>query len=323
MRRRAAAARAAPAEDPAGAGPARPAALLTAGQALRLADPDLSRLPWLIVSDFDGTLSPLVLDPWGAQIIPEARQALRRLAGRERTTVALLSGRAAKDLAARVRVGGALYLGNHGLEWGRLPRGGQAERLRSTGEPAFDAYEAAVERIALGVERLVPEPWLIVERKPPALGLHFRAAPDVAAAAIRVQAAVDALDVEGSFERFPGKRMLELRPPGATTKGEALARLLQVERPGFALVLGDDVSDAAAFRALREARGRDGTSGLALAVHARADLLPEVVAAADGVLASPHEAARLLASLARWPEASGARRLPPGPSAGGGRARGR
>ena len=273
-------------------------ALLTAQAALDLAGQDAARRPWLIVSDFDGTLSPLVMDPWGARIIPQARRALRRLAGRSDTTVALLSGRTALDLAGRVRVGGAQYLGNHGLEQGRLARGARAESMRVQGDPAFDGYGEAALQLAAGVAARVSASWLVVETKPPAVGFHFRAAPDVPRAARRVRAAVEALDPGARFERFPGRRMLELRPPGAATKGHALAHLIAETRPGFALVLGDDVSDAEAFRVLREGRRRGVLRGLALAVHARAEVLPEVAGSADGVLASPREAARLLDRLA-------------------------
>lgn len=37
----------------------------------------LSRRPLLVVSDFDGTLSRIVDDPWGARILPLGRRALR------------------------------------------------------------------------------------------------------------------------------------------------------------------------------------------------------------------------------------------------------
>src|SRR5688572_9025483 len=40
-----------------------------------------ARRPLLVVSDFDGTLSQIVNDPWGARILPLGRTALRRLAG--------------------------------------------------------------------------------------------------------------------------------------------------------------------------------------------------------------------------------------------------
>ncbi len=285
---------------------------LFAAAALALAGDALHASPWLVVSDFDGTLSPLQMDPWGATIVPLAQRALRRLAARPATTVVLLSGRAATDLAARVRVGGARYLGNHGMERGRLARGVAARRLRISRRTGFEAYDGEAERLATGVPRLVPEPWLVVERKPPALALHFRAAPDLPSAAARVAAAVDRLDPDRRFERLVGMRMLELRPPGATTKAQTMAALLDEVRPGFAVMLGDDVSDAAAFRVLGAARANGGTKSLAVGVHARADPVPEIVAAADAILPSPAEAARLLWRLATWPTGSPQRR--PGPS---------
>ena len=280
----------------------------TADRALELARGALGEAPWLVVSDFDGTLSPLQMDPWGAMIVPLAQRALRRLAARPATTVVLLSGRGATDLAARVRVGGARYLGNHGMEWGHLAAHVSARRLATSRRPGFEAYDPDAERLATGVPRLVAEPWLIVERKPPALALHFRAAPDLAVAAGRVRDAVDQLDPGNRFERVAGMRMLELRPPGATTKAEALTALLDELRPGFVVMLGDDSSDAAAFRALRQARRRGTTTGLAVGVHARADPVPEIVAAADAVLPGPAEAARLLWRLANWPTGSPRRR---------------
>ena len=285
---------------------------ISAAAALALAGEGMDRSPWLIVSDFDGTLSPLIMDPWGATIVRQAQRALRRLAVRPATTVALLSGRSAVDLAGRVRVGGARYLGNHGLEIGWLPRGIPAGRLRVTREPGFEAYDVAAERIAAGTPDFIPDPWLVVERKPPALALHYRGAPDLPAAAARVAAVVDRLDPERRFERVAGLRMLELRPPGATGKGQAMARLLDEVRPAFTVILGDDVSDAAAFRVLGLARRAGTTAGLAVGVQARAVPLPEIVDTADAIVADPAEAARLLWRLATWP--TGSRRPRPGPS---------
>ncbi|HET7678009.1 MAG TPA: trehalose-phosphatase, partial [Candidatus Limnocylindrales bacterium] len=140
---------------------------LTARQALAAAQASLAERPLLVVSDFDGTLSHIVLDPWGASILPTARRALRQLAGMSGVTVALLSGRTAADVAARARVGGALYLGNHGLERAYLTRRGRAEALAVTRAAEHDGYEVEVERIASSLPGLVPEPWLVVERKAP------------------------------------------------------------------------------------------------------------------------------------------------------------
>ncbi|MBA3779214.1 MAG: trehalose-phosphatase [Chloroflexi bacterium] len=272
---------------------------IAAHQALRLLIDHLERRPFLIVSDFDGTLSPIVLDPWAAAILPVARRALRRLAGRAGVHVVILSGRTAQDVAGRVRVGGARYLGNHGLERGKLARNARTGRLEL--EPSSDQqmYFEAAERLAVGVAEAIPEPWLVVERKGPAVAFHYRSAPDILRAAAAVAGAVEKLDPEERLVRYPGRRVLELRPPGATAKGDAMAALLDELEPAVAVALGDDRSDAEAFTILRRARDQGRMAGLALAVQAHAEAPPEVAAAADGVLPSPIEAARFLTGLAR------------------------
>jgi trehalose-phosphatase len=267
--------------------------------AVELALAHLERRPLLVVSDFDGTLSRIVDDPWGAHILPLGRRALRTLAGLPGVHVVVLSGRTAADVAARVRVGGVIYLGNHGMERGFVPRRGRPERLRTIADEASHEAIHTAERLADEMPRLIGEPWLVVERKPPAVAFHYRTAPDLPAASGRVRAAVDQLDPHGVLERFAGRRVLELRPPGAVAKGEALAALVAELRPRAVFLLGDDVSDALAFSTLREMRAAGTTDGVAVAVQARSEVPHEVAAAADIVLASPGAATRFLSALAR------------------------
>ena len=174
------------------------------------------------------------MDPWGATIEPLAQRALRRLAARPATTVVLLSGRSSADLAGRVRVGGARYLGNHGMERGCLARGARPPAAWSTSRtPGFEAYDDDAERLATGVPRLVPEAWLVVERKPPSLALHFRGAPDLAAAAARVLAAVDRLDPERRFERVPGHAHAGVAAAGRHDQGAGDGRPARRRAPGL------------------------------------------------------------------------------------------
>ena len=273
--------------------------LLRGADLLRLVGPDLAMRPLLLVSDFDGTLSRIVMDPWGARVLPGARRALRRLTGIPGVHVALLSGRTASDLASRARVGGAIYLGNHGIERAELPRRARAETLWAEHDPALEDYVEDAERLARQVPRLVPDDWLIVERKGPAVAFRFRAAPDVAAARVRVLAAVETLDPQPRMVRFPGRRVVELRPPGVAAKGDALRTLVEEVRPAVTWMLGDDASDAQAFLALRQLREAGRTRGLAVAVHAHPEMPEAVAESADVALASPEETARFLAGLAR------------------------
>ncbi len=272
---------------------------VSVAEAVAAAAGHLERRPLLVVSDFDGTLSRIVDDPWGAEILPLGRRALRALSRLPQVHVAVLSGRSAADVAARVRVGGVTYLGNHGMERGFVPRGGRPERLRPHFDHATDTAVHAAELLADRVPQLVAAPWLVVERKTPTVAFHYRTAPDLEAAARQVRRAVDELDPDGLLERFPGRRVLELRPPGAVAKGGAFAALFAEARPRSVFLLGDDVSDAQAFHELRRLRRAGQTDGLAVAVQARSEVPPEVAQAADVVLSSPADATRFLAALAR------------------------
>lgn len=272
---------------------------ITVRAAVELAAEHLKRRPLLVVSDFDGTLSNIVNDPWGASILPLGRRALRALAALDGVHVAVLSGRSSADVAARVRVGGINYVGNHGMERGFVARRGRPERLRANVDVASHEATHAAERVGDALPGLINEPWLIVEPKPPSVAIHWRQAPNVDEAAARVMAAVEMLDPGHVLERFPGRRVLELRPPGAVAKGEAFERMVSELKPSSVFLLGDDVSDAMAFSALRLLRAAGVTDGVAVAVQARAEVPAQVLESADIVLSSPADATRFLSALYR------------------------
>jgi trehalose 6-phosphate phosphatase len=261
----------------------------------------------LVVTDFDGTLSPIVLDPMGARIEPLGRRAIRRLSRvaerrPERLAVVVLSGRLAGDVAGRVRVGGVRYLGNHGIEGGVLARGRRAEALEVAVDASLESWVAPAAAIGRRVVDLLGRPdWLFLESKGPTLAFHFRQASDPDAAETAVIEAIDAAERElggTGLVKVGGRRIVELRPQAAGGKGEAVARLLERERPGAVLALGDDISDAEAFRVIRAARAGGRVQALAVAVHGAAETPAAVRDAADLELAAPREAARLLSIVA-------------------------
>ena len=276
-----------------------------------------ARPPLLVITDFDGTLSPIVQDPMGAVIDPLARNALRRLARLaearpERLTVVVLSGRTSVDVAGRVRVGGLRYLGNHGLEAGRLPRRGRPDALSVRADPTLEPWVATSSALAGAVAHKLGQPdWLFVELKGPSVAFHFRQAPDVDRAREQVLLAIDAVEADAGddqlgMSRLEGRRIIELRPVGAGGKGAAVERLLERDGPGAVLMLGDDRSDAEGFSVIADARRRGRLEGVALAVHGARETPPEVAEWADVVLASTHDAAKVLSALARALEAEGA-----------------
>src|SRR3979490_184527 len=86
---------------------------------LRAAVRRISRTPHLLgACDYDGPPATIVDDPTRAAPLPEAVAAIRSLAALPQTTVAVISGRALRDLAALSRLPSEVYLvGSHGSEF--------------------------------------------------------------------------------------------------------------------------------------------------------------------------------------------------------------
>ena len=80
---------------------------------------ELARMPVLLVAcDYDGTLAPIIDNPDEARPTRESVAALRQLAAMPDTHVAVISGRALRDLAALSRLPEEIHLvGSHGTEF--------------------------------------------------------------------------------------------------------------------------------------------------------------------------------------------------------------
>jgi trehalose 6-phosphate phosphatase len=274
------------------------------------------RPPLLVIADFDGTLSPGSRDPGAARIEPGARRALRRLAAiaaarPDRLHLAVLTGRTVADVAERTRVGGIDYLGDHGLQHGRLPRGSRGP-VAVTPEAGFEGYAPHAEALAAGVTLELGSPsWLFVERKGPSVAFHVRQADDIPAARAAVLAAILAVEArdglgDHGLEPYRGRSVVDLRPRDAGGKGEAAARLIATSGAGAAISFGDDLSDTDAFDSVIAARDeRRLEVGLIVAVHGRVSTPPEILARADLVVASARDVGRMLAAIARRVEREG------------------
>lgn len=271
----------------------------------------LAQAPWplLVVADFDGTLAAGSRDPAAAAVDRVAQRALRRLAAiaaarPARVHPVILTGRTVEDVAARVRVGGIAYLGDHGLQSGRLRRRGRLAGLRVTIEPGFEAQRVPADRLASSVATVLgAPPWLFVERKGPSVAFHVRQAPDVGAARALVLDAIARVEasegiVDHGLAHYRGRSVVDLRPAAAGGKREAVERLVASVRPGAIVVLGDELSDVDAFEAVVAARS-GGVLGVTVAVHGAAGPAPaELLAHADHALDSARQVGRFLWRLA-------------------------
>jgi trehalose 6-phosphate phosphatase len=199
-----------------------------------------------------------------------------------------MSGRAVEVARRLVGLEELVYIGNHGLSWWRQGR----EETPAEAAPYAAMVREAKEELAARLEL----PGLLLEDKGPILALHYRRCADHQAARLAI------LDVLAPWERQglrirQGRLVFELGPPLDVHKGTALARLMETYRLSGVLCLGDDLTDAEAFKVLRLWREEGKVSGAAVAV-ANPESGPEVMAEADYWVDGVPGVERLLGAIA-------------------------
>ncbi|MFC7548858.1 trehalose-phosphatase [Plantactinospora sp. GCM10030261] len=206
-------------------------------QALRSAVGRIARSPQLLIAcDYDGTLAPIVEDPTKAVPLPESVAAVRALAALPQTTVAVVSGRALRDLATLSRLPSEVHLvGSHGSEFDI----GFVERL------APELIEVRA-RLRNELRQIVADrPGVRLERKPASVAVHVRGVdPEIASAV--VEAVRSGPGTWPDVTITQGKEVIELSVI-PTNKGAAVDQLRTQLSASAVLFIGDDVTDETVF----------------------------------------------------------------------------
>lgn len=214
---------------------------------------------WAWFFDIDGTLANIESAPDLVRVDPEMRALIDSLATRSGGAVALISGRAIRDIDKLFPEHTLAVAGQHGAE--RRSADGHVTQRGSRGanlEAIRDALVAMVHQY----------PGLLLEDKGLSLALHYRKAPQLAEFVHDQLHELMQRHGEG-FNLQDGKCLMEIVPL-SINKGGAL-REFMAEDP-FAgrlpVFLGDDVTDEHAFIMVNELGGYSIKVG-AGATHAR------------------------------------------------------
>lgn len=205
-----------------------------------------------VILDFDGTISEIAASPGKAVIHPRISETLSVVVNRYHA-VAVLSGRAVRDVASRVSIDGITYVGNHGAESivnGQL-------RVLSASAPA--GIGQALEYI----RRAVDIPGLVYEDKRFSASIHYRQVEDVKSTERQLRRALTRAPGSDMLDTFWGRRVLELRPATAITKGDAIAYLASQHSLDALVFVGDDTTDVDGMRRLP---ALDGVNAVGVAV---------------------------------------------------------
>jgi len=198
-----------------------------------------------VLSDFDGTLTPLVQRPELPTLSTAARSAIESLVRNPYASFGVVSGRSLADIRRRVDVEGIWHVGNHGYEI-RRPTGEEHFFYDPEDVRHLDLLREDLERRTVSIEGVTLEP------KGPILAVHFRQV-DPARVVDVERAFVEAVDTRSQrLMMTRGNMVLEARLRASCNKGTAI-RFIRRELPSRALVIyfGDDCTDRDAFRELR------------------------------------------------------------------------
>ncbi len=245
----------------------------------------------LLISDFDGTLSPIVDDPTQAVVLPAARDAFGRV-GQLVGQVALVTGR---DVRTVRRLGGfdeapgfegLLAFGQYGAERWDAARG----KLDLPPEPVevrefLAELPAVLDELDVSVD---------IEDKGRAVGVHTRRSPDPAGVHAALAQPLAELAARHGLVVEAGRNVWEAKQ-GGIDKGQALPELVDRTGAGIVVMCGDDLGDMPAFEAVHGLRRR-GIAGVNV-VAASAEQ-PAVLAMADVRCDGPDGIAAWLNALA-------------------------
>jgi trehalose 6-phosphate phosphatase len=244
-----------------------------------------------ILTDVDGTIAPIVLDPGDASVPARTRELLRALAERY-ALVGCLSGRRALDARRVVGLDQLAYSGNHGFEL-LLP--GEDE-VRP--DPSLDGHEGDAPRFVDGLDRSELERVGIrTEDKGAIVGLHWRGAENEGAAESLAHEIASEAEWQGLVPHR-GRKVLEIRPNVAVNKGIAVAALIPARPVDAALYGGDDRTDVDAFTALRTLRDDGQLKATACIAVASEESPAEVSEVADMTVPGPEGFVTVLETLA-------------------------
>jgi trehalose-phosphatase len=210
----------------------------------------------LFLSDYDGTLTPIIRHPSEALLSPGVREKLVSLSQKPGYTVGVISGRSMPDLKSLVAIEGIYYAGNHGIEIEGPGLSFTTPEAQATRETIVDLRR----KLAAALEGV---DGLIVEDKGLGITVHYRQVnkDKVEAVTDTFEQITAPLVEEDRVRVSSGKKVLEVRPPIDWHKGKAVETIAGVIRdtlkiePALTVYLGDDTTDEDAFRVVQPPSG--------------------------------------------------------------------
>jgi len=207
----------------------------------------------ILLTDFDGTLTPIRKHPDLAALSEEIRQILIKFSQNKTIFLGIITGRSLKQIKKLVQIRGILYAANHGIELegpGIRSTCPEAKKARST---LWHIYMKLFKSL-----RLIKG--IYIEDKGLSVSLHYRAVKkkgDVEFVTSTLHDITKPFLDRKMLSLSTGKMVYEIRPSVKWNKASTIQWLLAHYFPGefseeaLIIYLGDDKADIEVFDSLR------------------------------------------------------------------------
>lgn len=204
-------------------------------------------MKYLLLLDYDGTLTPIVRRPDLAKLSAYSREILRRLSRRSHIKMAIISGRKLSDIKKLVGIPHLIYVGNHGFEI-------EIEGKRFI-FPAARRFAPVLRKIKSELTRSLKVKGIFIEDKKFTLSIHYRLLMKRNLKTFQQRFFYEIVKPWKSRVRITrGKKVFEIRPPFDWDKGKAVKWLINKLKlkKYLSIYIGDDQTDEDAFRVLKD-----------------------------------------------------------------------
>jgi trehalose 6-phosphate phosphatase len=237
----------------------------------------IQRKPFGLITDMDGTISPIPHDFLRKTIPPPTLPQLTELVSRM-DLLAIVSGRTSEAIKNLVNIDGIKYSGHYGME--------QWENDRAILHPDAGAYVPAMRAVAEELEALRSIQGILIQYKGATISVHYHLCLQPEAAKQQILNLLMKSTQIKNLLIMDEKTNIGIVPRVDIDKGTAVTTLIQQYHLGAAIYMGDDIGDIPAFRAVRRAKSKKDFDGLAILVtgtETSHSLMDEVDFTLDGV----------------------------------------
>lgn len=212
-----------------------------------------------VITDIDGTISKIVLDPDEAMITQIMRETLLKLVNKFQL-VGIVTGRNVKNAKEMLEVDGLLYIGSHGLEY--------LKNDEIYIEPEVEEYLPLIKKVAQDIqtEELCNINNILFQEKGLCFTVHYRKCEDPEGTRRKILDAINKLEGLENFKITEGRKVVEIRPKIGHDKGTILEKLIFENSIEKIIYSGDDVTDVDAFNKLKELKGEGKVNGVGIVV---------------------------------------------------------